>query len=232
MDGVLDDRVPEQRTLGVRAGFLVRRRTDYTVVYTDLGITDGMLLGIHDADNYGHKIIYRKINWEDKQMTNVVSDDALVEDNTQSTPVFSSRVCPFCRKIGGPCLFRLPITVPSGNDYLYHVSCAPEAGGCGASSGRYMTGEAAWTAWFRVTGHPSGRYCLDEAKARLIEKHFEYSKPTADKTPRFEAIRIDGRRFAETLFRQTPEGEEQNLAFQKILEAAMWANAAIARNND
>lgn len=47
--GVLDDGDPEQRSLGIAAGFAWRYVAAATVVYVDLGITDGMRAGIADA---------------------------------------------------------------------------------------------------------------------------------------------------------------------------------------
>lgn len=44
--GVLDDGDPDERAIGIRAGFAWRLFSTKTVVYTDLGITDGMRKGI------------------------------------------------------------------------------------------------------------------------------------------------------------------------------------------
>ena len=60
-DGVLDDRIPEERHLGIEAGFAYRRLCDYTVVYHDLGVTPGMQYGIDHAIAAGHKVLYRSI---------------------------------------------------------------------------------------------------------------------------------------------------------------------------
>lgn len=42
-DGVLEDLLPEQRALGIAAGFAWRGTADTTVFYTDLGYSAGML---------------------------------------------------------------------------------------------------------------------------------------------------------------------------------------------
>lgn len=47
--GVLDDSVPADRELGIAAGFAWRAVAAATVVYTDLGVTEGMRRGIADA---------------------------------------------------------------------------------------------------------------------------------------------------------------------------------------
>ncbi len=59
--GSLKDRVPEERDRGIRAGFMYRWVTEATVVYTDLGISDGMAEGIAVAELMGHPIEYRTI---------------------------------------------------------------------------------------------------------------------------------------------------------------------------
>jgi hypothetical protein len=60
-DGVLRDDVPEERELGLSAGAHFRMCADRTVVYTDLGISPGMLRAIHHAQDLGHRIEFRKL---------------------------------------------------------------------------------------------------------------------------------------------------------------------------
>lgn len=59
--GVLDDDVPEQRKLGIEAGLVWGRFAEKTVVYTDLGITEGMETGIKRALAEGRPVEYREI---------------------------------------------------------------------------------------------------------------------------------------------------------------------------
>lgn len=59
--GVLDDTKPDERQLGIRAGFMWRKRSDATAVYTDLGISQGMQLGIDDAAKDKRVVEYRSI---------------------------------------------------------------------------------------------------------------------------------------------------------------------------
>lgn len=59
--GVLDDTKPEERKLGMYAGFLWGDLAEATVVYTDLGISPGMALGIARAEGAGRKIEYREL---------------------------------------------------------------------------------------------------------------------------------------------------------------------------
>ena len=67
-EGILDDRIPEERSWGIDAGLEWRRVAEATVVYTDKGITKGMEYGIKadfslikskTADRYGN-LIYNK----------------------------------------------------------------------------------------------------------------------------------------------------------------------------
>jgi hypothetical protein len=59
--GILDDNVPEERQHGIDAGLAWRHVSDGTVVYTDLGISRGMLYGIDAAQDAGKPVLYRKI---------------------------------------------------------------------------------------------------------------------------------------------------------------------------
>lgn len=59
--GLLDDTVPEQRTLGIEAGLAWGAMAEATVVYTDLGMTSGMLLGIDRASLVGRPVEYRSL---------------------------------------------------------------------------------------------------------------------------------------------------------------------------
>ena len=63
--GVLDDMLALERALGIQAGFAWRAAAELTVVYGDLGITEGMRKGIAAAQEMGHPIEYRYIgqNW-------------------------------------------------------------------------------------------------------------------------------------------------------------------------
>lgn len=61
LEGVLDDEVPEQRRLGMDAGFEINSRLDATVVYTDLGLSTGMEEGIQRALDDGRAVEYRTL---------------------------------------------------------------------------------------------------------------------------------------------------------------------------
>lgn len=59
-EGILDDKVQEERNLGIEAGLCWGRFAEATIVYTDLGISDGMKRGIRRAEEEGRKVEYRK----------------------------------------------------------------------------------------------------------------------------------------------------------------------------
>lgn len=63
--GVLDDNNPAERSLGIEAGLVWGDSADKTVVYTDLGTSDGMKYGIERAIKAGRIIEYRELpGWE------------------------------------------------------------------------------------------------------------------------------------------------------------------------
>lgn len=57
----LDDALPEQRALGIAAGFLWRDGAYQTVVYQDLGLSRGMIAGIVDSRRKGIPVVFRKL---------------------------------------------------------------------------------------------------------------------------------------------------------------------------
>lgn len=61
--GILDDAVPAERTLGIEAGLRWGEKADKTVVYLDMGISPGMLVGIDRAKKAGRPVEYRRL-WE------------------------------------------------------------------------------------------------------------------------------------------------------------------------
>ena len=63
-----------------------------------------------------------------------------------------------------------------------------------------------------------------------IEKNFTYHAPKAGQPERYTAIREKAKEFANLIDQECQESREKSLAFTKLEEAVMWANAAIARN--
>lgn len=62
--GVLNDRIPEERLQGIHAGFSWHRHAARVVVYTDLGISDGMHKGIRNSEALHVPLEYRTLGGE------------------------------------------------------------------------------------------------------------------------------------------------------------------------
>ena len=60
-EGILDDDKPEERKLGIGAGLSWGEHADKTVVYTDLGMSEGMKEGIQLAEDYGRIVEFRSL---------------------------------------------------------------------------------------------------------------------------------------------------------------------------
>jgi hypothetical protein len=61
-EGILDDDIPEERNWGIEAGFAWGKHAKKTAVYTNLGITPGMEIGIQKAKEEGREIEYRELD--------------------------------------------------------------------------------------------------------------------------------------------------------------------------
>ncbi len=59
--GVLDDMIPAERSLGIKAGLEWGSNASKTVIYTDLGISEGMRHGIENAKSANRPIEYRSL---------------------------------------------------------------------------------------------------------------------------------------------------------------------------
>ncbi len=57
--GVLDDDNPDERMKGIEAGLSWGKKASKTIVYVNLGISEGMLKGIERAEEEGREIEYR-----------------------------------------------------------------------------------------------------------------------------------------------------------------------------
>lgn len=58
---VLEDANPDERKLGVEAGFAWGEAADYVVVCTDRGLTRGMVAGIERASKARQPVVYRSL---------------------------------------------------------------------------------------------------------------------------------------------------------------------------
>jgi len=61
-----------------------------------------------------------------------------------------------------------------------------------------------------------------------IDDAFTYHPPDAAQARAYERIRAEAKALAETIATLCPSSREQSLAFTKLRESIMWANAAIA----
>lgn len=58
---VLDDTIPQDRTLGMTLGFNFYHHAQLCAVYTNLGISNGMLSGIRHAESLRIPVVYRRL---------------------------------------------------------------------------------------------------------------------------------------------------------------------------
>lgn len=64
-----------------------------------------------------------------------------------------------------------------------------------------------------------------------FRNRFTYHPPKGDQPGKYEVIRSSARLFADMINDACPESREKALAFTKLEEAIMWANASIARHD-
>jgi hypothetical protein len=60
-DGILDDLIPEERSLGIEAGLAWGARADLVAAYVDLGWSAGMLIGVRRAREQGRSVEERRL---------------------------------------------------------------------------------------------------------------------------------------------------------------------------
>ncbi len=68
---------------------------------------------------------------------------------------------------------------------------------------------------------------MDQA---LIDRNFKYHAPRSGQPETYQAIRDKAKELAILLNAEVLDGREKSLAFTKLEEAVMWANAGIARS--
>jgi len=65
-DGILDDKIEEERMLGINAGIAWGELAKKRIVYQDRGISKGMEYGIEAAKKRGQEVVYRNLpNYEE-----------------------------------------------------------------------------------------------------------------------------------------------------------------------
>ena len=60
-DSILNDSIPCERVMGISAGLAWIAKADLLAVYTDRGVSPGMLMGVNEADLFGIPVEYREI---------------------------------------------------------------------------------------------------------------------------------------------------------------------------
>jgi hypothetical protein len=73
-------------------------------------------------------------------------------------------------------------------------------------------------------------YTPSEVDRNKLAKNFTYHAPKPGQPERYEAIRAKAKELAELLTASCPPSRELSVALTELETAAMWANAAIARN--
>ena len=63
-----------------------------------------------------------------------------------------------------------------------------------------------------------------------ICNNFTYHAPKEDQIERYNALRSEAKDLALRIEALCPDSRERSIAFTKLEECVMWANAAIARN--
>jgi hypothetical protein len=70
----------------------------------------------------------------------------------------------------------------------------------------------------------------DQGKVIDLKHLFTYHPPKEGQAERYEQIRVAALNFGKVVCKLSPSSREQTHALNKIREAVMWANAAIALN--
>lgn len=63
-----------------------------------------------------------------------------------------------------------------------------------------------------------------------LDNIYTYHAPKGSQTDRYIALRSEAKELAQLINDLCPDTRERSLAFTKLEEAIMWANASIARN--
>ena len=76
------------------------------------------------------------------------------------------------------------------------------------------------------------KYDLTPENESMLRKNFVYHSPHSDQPERYGEIRGSALGFALEILSRCPESRERSLALTRLEESVMWANAAIARNEE
>lgn len=64
-----------------------------------------------------------------------------------------------------------------------------------------------------------------------IENNFKYHRPKAGQSEKYEQLRAKAKELAYLILQMCPDSPEKTMAFRKLENSIMWANASIARND-
>lgn len=92
--GVLDDNNPEERLLGISAGFALSQSFVATAVYVDLGISEGMYLGIMDALRCRRFLFFRALSGFYTSFTYDLLNAPFPDPLDWDIPPVEERICP------------------------------------------------------------------------------------------------------------------------------------------
>lgn len=92
---ILDDFVAHERALGMHAGFLWGDVGEKTVVYTDLGISTGMQMGIDHAKMVGRNIEYRELGFiPEVSQEEIMLEEQLIKNQKELLEIIKREIHP------------------------------------------------------------------------------------------------------------------------------------------
>lgn len=65
---------------------------------------------------------------------------------------------------------------------------------------------------------------------KTIDRNFTYHPPSDEQARNYETLRKSAKSFAMKILKHCPDSREKSVAFTKLEDALMWANASIARH--
>lgn len=85
---------------------------------------------------------------------------------------------------------------------------------------------------FVLSNQGADMYTPSERVTKQLASTFRYHKPQGSQQQRYERLRDEAGKLAHLIACNVPESREQSLALTKLEEVVMFANAAIARNEE
>lgn len=120
-EGILDDKIPKERNMGIGAGLLWGECAEVTVVYVDHGVSDGMKLGIKRAKALGRPVEYRSLHSKVATIESIVCDQgnggsycSACQQSLDIAVVHELDNCPGCKRI---LIMGEILTTQGGSDF-------------------------------------------------------------------------------------------------------------------